>query len=130
MTTGVFENCLNRLHVQIHMLQDSKGLVGLDDSNCDAAQALLEQASKERDAGDSEAAWASLVDAANAIGHIRGLSEASYLKTPEYEVRKLLGTHGSRGGTAKGRNGDQKRLEVVNALVKATPTSGWASGVS
>jgi hypothetical protein len=93
----------------------------------EGAIGCLKDVRAESQAGNMEDAWLLLVKAAETIGYLRGLSEANWLSAPEHDVVELLRKNGGLGGSAKGRNAEQKREEAAKALIAAAPNGRWPS---
>jgi hypothetical protein len=87
----------------------------------------LSTALAEDKAGNAKEAWPSLVRAAEAVGYLCGFDDASKQNTPEQGIKKLLRRNAGKGGKTKGRNTEQKRGEVIKALIAAAPGGKWPS---
>jgi len=128
MIANDFASCLEMLVTKIDLPSEhehARQATYFQKLRCQEAIEHLAEAQVESETDNTDAAWVSLVKAAEVIGYMHGLHDASKLKTPEHGIKKLLRSNGGKGGEAKGRNGDEKRNEVIKALLAAAPSGGW-----
>lgn len=130
MTTSEFESSFDRLTNCIDELPEGKSggpSAFFRQVYLEGAAGDLMDAQAESQAGNVEGAWLHLVKAAEAVGYLRGVSEANWLNAPEQRVVELLRKNGGLGGTTKGRNSERKREEAAKALIAAAPKGKWPS---